>query len=215
MKLRNRYYNSTAFLDLLFNTLLAFVLLFIIAFLMIVPEKKDAAIDTQAEFIITLTWEDKSKDDVDIWLEDPIKEVMSFINVKVGMMHLDRDDEGKKNDVIMLPDGTEVAYEHNQEITTIRGFIPGEWVLNIHMYAKRTDKPTKVEVKIDKLNPSVKTILYKKFTMTEQWEEITVIRFTMTAGGEILSMDDLFKKLVTATPGGTNVNYIDFPGGPL
>lgn len=197
MKLRNRYHNNTSFLDLLFNTLLAFVFLFIMAFLLIVPEKKDASIETKAEYVITLTWDDESEDDVDVWLEDPTSAVMSFQKREVNLTHLDRDDLGKKKDVIILQDGTEVEYKHNQEIVTIRGFIPGEWILNIHMYNKRDKKPTNVEVRIDKLNPSVKTIIYKKFIMNENWEEITVTRFTMTARGEILSMNDLFKELVT------------------
>lgn len=206
MSLRSRYYNPTSFLDVLFNTLLGFVILFIVAFMLIILEKKDAAIDTKAEFVITLTWEDESKDDVDTWLEDPTGSLLSFKDKEVGLMHLDRDDLGEKKDVIKLPDGTEVEYKHNQEITTIRGFISGEWVLNIHMYSKRDDKPVKVEVKIDKLNPSVTTIVYKKFTMAEHWEEITVVRFTMTARGEILSTDDLFKQLTTVSNRGGSVD---------
>lgn len=175
--------------------------------MLIVPEKKDAAIDTKAEYIITLTWADKSQDDVDGWLEDPTESLLSWKDTEVGLMHLDRDDEGKKKDVIVLSDGTEVEYLHNQEITTLRGFISGEWVLNIHMYAKRDTEPVIVEVKIDKLNPSVKTIFYKKFIMVKHWEEITVVRFTMTAQGEILSTDNLFKHLVTAENPGTNIDY--------
>ena len=197
MSSRNRYLSTTGFLDLLFNTLLGFVFLFIVAFLLIVPEKKDAVINTQAEYIITLTWDDKSPSDVDTWLEDPTGGVLSYRMKEVNLMHLDRDDLGSEKDVITLLDGTKVEYEHNQEITTIRGFIPGEWILNIHMYARRDWKPTKVEVKVDKLNPSVKTIIYKKYTLDIQWEEITVARFTMDGLGDILSIEhDLPKKLI-------------------
>ncbi len=203
MNLRSNYHSNTSFLDLLFNILLVFVFLFIMALLLIVPIKRDASIETKAEFVVTLTWEDESKDDVDIWLEDPTGGKMSFREKEVGLMHLDRDDLGKKKDVIELADGTIVEYLHNQEIATIRGFIPGEWILNIHMYNKRDSKPVLVEVKIDKLNPSVKTIVYKKYIIEEPWKEITVVRFVMTAGGEIISMSDLFKEVVTVSNFGT------------
>jgi len=162
---------------------------------MITVEKKQADIKTKAEFIITLTWADSSTSDVDVWLEDPLENILYFSAKEIGLMHLDRDDLGRLNDTIVLKDGTWVNYDHNQEIVTIRGFIPGEWVLNVHMYAKRDNIPVSIEIKMDKLNP-YKTIIYKKFTIDKDWEEVTIKRFTMTGNGDILIMNDLPKKLV-------------------
>ncbi|MGD8881068.1 MAG: hypothetical protein PVI82_04210 [Desulfobacterales bacterium] len=190
------YYNNTSFLDLLFNTLVGFVLLFIIAFLLINPSIKKADIKTKAEFVITVTWDDHSRDDVDTWLQDPTGNVLHFRQKDVGLAHLDRDDLGKVNDTITLDDGRRVEYTHNQELTTIRGFLTGEWVLNVHMYNKRDVNPTLVEVRIDKLNPKVQTIFYKKIVMNNRWEEVTVTRFVMTNQGDIISWDDLPKKLL-------------------
>jgi hypothetical protein len=190
------YYNNTSFLDLLFNTLVGFVLLFIIAFLSINPKNKDADIKTKAEFVITVTWNVNSKDDVDTWLEDPAGNVLHFRQKDIGLAHLDRDDLGFINDTITLQDGSVVEFPHNQELTTIRGFVTGEWVLNVHMYKKRDANPTLVEVRIDKLNPRVQTVLYKKIMMNQTWEEITVTRFVMSEQGDIISLDDLPKKLL-------------------
>ncbi len=162
MRPRRIYYNNTSFLDLLFNTLVGFVLLFIIAFLLINPNIKKADIKTKAEFVISVTWSDNSQDDVDTWLQDPAGNVLHFRQKDVGLAHLDRDDLGQINDIITLDDGRRVEYTHNQELTTIRGFITGEWVLNVHMYSKRDENPTLVEVRIDKLNPTVQTLFYKK-----------------------------------------------------
>ena len=53
-------------------------------------------------------------------------------------MHLDRDDLGDKNDKIYLPDGSMIKVPQNQELLTIRGIVPGEYVLNIHMYSSTT-----------------------------------------------------------------------------
>ena len=196
MRPRRIYYNNTSFLDLLFNTLVGFVFLFIIAFLLINPSLKKADIKTKAEFVITVTWDDDSKDDVDTWLQDPAGNVLFFKQKEAGLAHLDRDDLGVINDTITLGDGRRVEYNHNQELATIRGFITGEWVLNIHMYNKRDLKPTQVEVRIDKLNPNVQTVFYKKIVMKAKWEEVTVTRFVMTHQGDIISWDDLPKKLL-------------------
>ncbi len=204
MKPRRIYYNNTSFLDLLFNTLVGFVFLFIIAFLLINPSIKKADIKTKAEFVITVTWSDDSQDDVDTWLQDPLGNVLHFRQRDVGLAHLDRDDLGKINDTIILDDGRRVEYAHNQELTTIRGFLTGEWVLNVHMYNKRDANPTLVEVRIDKLNPKVETVFYKKIVMKSRWEEITVTRFVMTNQGDIIDWDDLPKTLVkiASLPGG-------------
>jgi hypothetical protein len=196
MKPRRIYYNNTSFLDLLFNTLVGFVFLFIIAFLLINPSIKKADIKTKAEFVITVTWSDNSQDDVDTWLQDPAGNVLHFRQRDVGLAHLDRDDLGKINDTITLEDGRRVEYPHNQELTTIRGFLTGEWVLNVHMYNKRDANPILVEVRIDKLNPKVETVFYKKVVMKSRWEEITVTRFVMTNQGDIIDWDDLPKTLV-------------------
>ena len=210
MKLRRRYGSSISFNDLLFNTLLGFVFLFICAFLLIAPITKKA-IETKAEFIISVTWDPESKDDVDVWLQDPAGNVLFFRQRDTGLMHLDRDDLGRLNDKILLPNGDSVEYLYNQEIVTIRGILPGEWVLNVHMYRKRdgfddtaspeeqylsTADPTTVEIKMEKLNPELQIILYKKVILRENWQEETVARFTMTSDGDIIDINDLPKSLI-------------------
>lgn len=191
-----KYHSNTGFRDLLYNILLVFVFLFVVALSLIAPVKKEANITTKAEYIITLTWTEDSIDDIDMWLRDPLGYILFFRDQEKGFMHLDKDDLGSANDTIKMPDGTEVVININQEIVTIRGFIPGEWVLNIHMFRKWHDKPSEVKVKVEKLNPSVKTVIYKEYSMYTAWEEITVARFTMTANGEIIDMDDLPMSLI-------------------
>ena len=193
---RRKYYSNTAFLDLLFNTLVGFVLLYVVAFLLINPMIKKADIATKAEYVITVTWNDDSADDVDTWLQDPTGNVLHFRQKDIGLAHLDRDDLGQLNDRLIMQDGSVIEYKHNQELTTIRGFISGEWVLNLHMYKKRDPEPTNVEVRIDKLNPTVKTVFYKNIVMQTGWEEVTVTRFVMTQQGDILNWDDLPKDLI-------------------
>lgn len=185
------------FLDLIFNYTLGIFILFAIAFLLIRPITKKSEVSTQAEYLITVTWPLNNPDDVDTWLQDPMGNVAFFRNKERGLMHLDRDDLGHANDTIFLPDGTKVIYPHNQELMTIRGFVPGEWVLNIHMYRKNQNEATTVNVKMEKLNPSVKTVILKNIILTDNWDEVTVSRFEMTSSGDIIGFDDTYKKLIT------------------
>jgi len=191
--------DAIPFTDLLFNLLLGYAFLFIISFLLIQPIVKKAEVSTQAEFIITVTWPVDNSDDIDTWLEDPLGNLIWFRQKENGLMHIDRDDIGSISDTVKLADGTIIKYPYNQEITTIRGFIPGEWILNIHVYRKRESHPTLVNVTVDKLNPTIQTIILKKIEMTQSWEEVTVARFEMTSNGDIMSIEDLPKKLVMAS----------------
>ena len=196
--------SSTPFIDLLFNLLLGYAFLFLISFLLIQPIIKKAEVHTQAEFIITVTWPLNNPDDVDTWLEDPLGNVIYFKNKEAGLAHLDRDDLGHSNDVIYLADGTAVRYPYNQELLTIRGFIGGEWTLNLHMYAKRETLPTMVHVAIDKLNPSLKPVLIKDVLLEARGDEVTVTRFEMGSNGDILAMNDMPKTLIEYSSGRSN-----------
>ena len=198
MKRKRGYFSGTGFLDLLFNTLMCFVVLFAISFLQI-SKREVAKADIKkpkVEFLITVTWEQGYDNDVDTWLEDPTGKVMFFRNKNPGLMHLDRDDRGLNDDWVLAHDGTRIEYDYNQEITSIRGFIAGEWTLNIHMYAMREQKPSMVNVRVDRLNPTVKLVLQKNIHLTKQWQQVTVSRFTMTDKGTILDMNNVSKDLI-------------------
>ena len=191
------YHSNTSFLDILFNTLVGFVLLFIIAFLLISPIKKKKEIEQKAEYVITVTWPDEMGDDIDSWLEDPMENIMYFRKKEVGLMHLDRDDLGRRNDQQFIPGVGMVNYPYNREITTIRGIMPGEYVFNIHLYHKISkDSSIPVTVILEKLNPQVKLLYSKTVILSEKWEEKTIIRFVLDVDGEIIESFFIFKPLV-------------------
>ncbi len=95
---RNR--SELGFTDLLFNALLGFVVMFVIAFLLINPVAETGAVDNKAEFLITLTWPDGRREDIDLYVADPDGRLVWFRSREAGLMHLDRDDLGLGNDVI-------------------------------------------------------------------------------------------------------------------
>ena len=55
-------------------------------------------------------------------------------HVQDGLLHLDRDDYGTSNDRVVGPDGEPIEFEYNEEIVTIRGIVPGEYTLNLHLF---------------------------------------------------------------------------------
>ena len=69
MKIRKNYSCNTSFLDLLFNMLLAFACLFVLAFALINQNKKTP--DVKASYLITFTWPKELDNDVDAYVEDP------------------------------------------------------------------------------------------------------------------------------------------------
>ena len=191
------YHSNTAFLDILFNTLVGFVLLFIIAFLLISPVKKKKEIEQKAEYVITVTWPGEMGDDIDSWLEDPMGNVMYFRKKEVGLMHMDRDDLGRLNDQQFVPGIGIVNYPYNREITTIRGIMPGEYVFNVHLYRKEFKTSSiPVTVILEKLNPRVKLLYSKTVTLSDFWEEKTIIRFVLDVDGEVTESFFIYKPLV-------------------
>jgi hypothetical protein len=186
---------GVAFTDLLFNALLGFVVMFMLAFLLINPIAKSGAIDPKAEFLITLSWPDGRPEDVDLYVEDPTGDLVWFRNREAGLMHLDRDDLGLRNDVVEVA-GSLIVNPINQETVSIRGILPGEYVVNVHLYRAENDQPVPATVKIEKLNPQVQVLFAGAVTLTVQGDERTAARFSIGADGRVLDVNRLPKRLV-------------------
>ena len=223
--MNNEKYKSTiGFTDLLFNILVGFVFLFIIAFLLIKPEAKKKDFDRNAEFVIILEWDKEAKGDIDLYVEDPLGEKCSFRRVVANFMHLDKDDLGSVNDTVVNADGTTSTVQINREVITIRGIIAGEYIINAHYYSerdysnidkriemgtsarKKKSKEVTVKVELHKVNPY--TILWageKKFRGKGQEE--TFVRFRLDKDGEVLP-PFTFEKKDFVTPLMSSGNYI-------
>ena len=189
-------FKSDPFTDLLFNALLGFTFLFLVAIMFMNPEAKTGIIDPKAEYIITVTWEDNSPDDIDTWLEDPDGRVVWFRHKEAGLVHLDRDDRGQVNDTITI-DGEEVQNPLNQEVITIRGVVKGEYVVNFHYYASVTKKPVNVNVRLVKINPALEVVYYGTVKMEKEGDEKTAFRFNIGTDGKISKLNFIPKPLVS------------------
>ena len=208
--MNNEKYKSTiGFTDLLFNILVGFAFLFIIAFILIKPEAKKADFERKAEFVIVMEWDHDQPDDIDLYVQDPTQNKVHFRLPITNFMYLDKDDLGYANDVVKNVDGTITKVNINREVVTIRGIIAGEYVINAHYYSSREwsrlgqldtnvydsipaavaskqvkdkEKPLTVKIELHKVNPY--TILWvgeKKFFRKGQEE--TFVRFTIDKDG--------------------------------
>ena len=223
--MNNEKYKSTiGFTDLLFNILVGFAFLFIIAFLLIKPEAKKKDFDRNAEFVVVLEWDKEAKGDIDLYVEDPLGDKCSFRQTVANFMHLDKDDLGSINDTVVNADGTVSTVKINREVITIRGIIAGEYIINAHYYSerdysnidnrvemgtsarKKKSKEVTVKVELHKVNPY--TILWvgeKKFRGKGQEE--TFVRFRLDKDGVVLS-PFTFEKKDFVTPLMASGNYI-------
>jgi len=136
--MNNEKYKSTiGFTDLLFNILVGFAFLFIIAFILIKPDAKNEDFERRAEFVVIMEWDHDQPDDIDLYVQDPTGTKVHFRLPVTNFMYLDKDDLGFANDIVKNVDGTITKVNINREVVTIRGIIPGEYIINAHYYSSR------------------------------------------------------------------------------
>ena len=196
MDSKPQYKSSLAFTDLLFNIVLGFAFMFMIAFLLINPVEKEAQIEAKAEFMIIMEWDHQSAYDIDLWMMDPVGNIVGFPNMHAGLLHLDKDDLGQSNDTVVLADGTKKIIYLNREVMTIRGIVPGEYIVNNHLYSMKGTggkAPMEVTTRVLKLNPygEVHTGIV---ILPVHGAEETVIRFTIGPNGFVKSKNKRQRK---------------------
>ena len=180
-----RYGSNLSFNDVLFNALLGFVVLFVLALLLINPITKKSDIPSKAEIMLTLEWDAEVADDIDIWVLGPVMGApISFQNKHSGYMHLDRDDLGRSSDVMMI-DGEKVIIKINREVVTMRGIAAGDYYINIHVYHKnKTTGPTKYTVTLLDVNP-YKEVYVMQGELHSRGDIVRLPGFTLNEKGEI------------------------------
>jgi hypothetical protein len=190
------------YIDFLSATLGVLIIISMLAIaLMAVVKKENEGIKKNAQFVITAEWSDKIDCDVDLWIRDPRNALISYKHLESGVSYLERDDLGHRRDIIVLNGKEVLVNPENKEYATIRGIIPGEWIVNVHLYScvqydeilgtnkgfkPNTDYDLPVTIEIIKLNPNYEEVEKKTVTFKKIWEEITVLRFTLNERGTII-----------------------------
>jgi hypothetical protein len=217
---KNKYKSTIGFTDMLFNILLGFAFLFIVAFLLIKPEAKKEDFERRAEFVVVMEWDNDASGDVDLYVEDPTGRQVSFRYHNHNFMHLDKDDLGAMNDTVVNADGSTTTIAINREVVTIRGIIKGEYTVNGHYYSVRSPKINKekpvitVRVELHKVNPYTIAWVGEK-TFTHRGQEETFLRFRLDQEGKLL-LPFTFekKKFVTPLQNLGNIERQNIPDNP-
>ncbi len=183
---------------MLFKALQVVAFLFFIALLAMNPESTKGKVDSKAEFIITLGWPDSHPDDMDLYTEDPLGNIVWYHEREAGFMTLDRDDRGGLNNSITVA-GHKVMSPIRQETVSIRGILAGEYTVNVNYYLATATAPVPVSVKIEKVNPTVEVVYYDTMTLTHMGEEKTAARFRVAENGNVVEVNHRQKSLIQMT----------------
>lgn len=195
--MRRTYHSNLAFLDILFNTLLCFVVFFAIAIIHMKKENPTtenfSRLEFDAHLMIIATWPGNHGDDIDMYVRDPEGDVVFFKRKNNAIMHLDRDDLGSIGDYHTGEEGELIS---NRETVTIRTKFPGEFIVNLHAYSKIPDVPTPVSIKIYQINNN-EVLLDKLILLDFAGEERTACRFTVQKDGSISNVNELPMRIAT------------------
>ena len=193
--LHRRTNGQDAFTDVLFNALLGFAFMFVVAFSLMNEPADTGKVDSKAEVLITVRWPDAHPDDVDAIVEDPRGNLVWYHNQDTGLMHLDRDDRGTFHDRIRI-DGREITNPINQETVSLRALAAGEYVVNLLHYRANYPDPVPVTVKVEKLNPEVELVYYGTHELAGTGTELTALRFVLDEIGNVARISRAPKPLL-------------------
>ena len=183
---------------MLFKALQVVAFLFFLALLVMNPEAKQGKIDTKAEFIITMGWPDSHPDDIDLYVEDPIGNIVWYHTREAGFMVLDRDDRGGANNSLTVA-GRRILSPIREETVSIRGIVAGEYTVNVQYYLATQNVPVPVSVKVEKINPTVEVIHYDTMMLDHAGQEKTAVRFRVAQDGSVTDTSHVEKSLVQLT----------------
>jgi hypothetical protein len=170
----------------LFKALQALSALFFIALLAIAPLANKGKVDSKAEFLITANWPDGCPDDIDLFVQDPLGNVVWYRRREAGFLVLERDNRGGVNDFVMIG-GQKVRSPIRQEVVSLRGVVAGEFTVNVYHFTALMGKPTPVTVTVEKLNPSVQIVSKETVELNQGGTEKTAVRFVLDSKGEVVS----------------------------
>ena len=153
-----------------------------------------AGLQQNAIYQLVLTW--KGEDDLDMHVADSQKHKVSFQRREGGegsLFSLNRDSLGASR--------TETDAEGklvnpvNEEIVSIRGIIPGEYICNLHAFAKKQRGPVEATVKLVRNKP-FKEIVVKTRVFSNSGEEQTAFRFSLDKDGQVTDLNELPAQIV-------------------
>ena len=194
--MKRKYFTFRPFIDTLFCCL---CMLIAILFLLKTEEEKTKMRPPNVLYEVILTWNGKSADDLDLYVQSASGHLVSFNRREGGqgsLISLDHDALGRRNN--QLNEGEEGAIvSFHEEVVSFRGVTQGENVVTVHVYSKKDDEPVKATITLIKIKP-FREIVVKERVFEATGEEKTAFRFTTDSSGEIVDINELPANLVNS-----------------
>lgn len=189
-----KYSSNLAFVDLLFNLLVGFTSLFVIAFLLINPISKTGVIDPPVKFMVELSWADDSTTDMDLYVKGPDNNTVYYANKVNGYISLKRDDLGSRSDVFVI-NGEPTTIHRNYEVSTMTALPDGDYIINVHWFGgvKGQAGPEKVSLRVTSIQPF--GIVYENDIFVTYRTETTALVFSVREGKVVNTRTDVQVKL--------------------
>ena len=175
--------SGTVFRDVITLALAGFVAMVILLLPHLNPRGENAQASTEppGNVIVEVRWPDELDSDVDVWVQAPGDMPVGYSNKGGAIFNLLRDDLGQRADVTDL----------NYEVTYSRGLPPGEYTINVHLYRNAgavLPIPVTVVTSVKK-SPTerARQLLASKVELVREGQELTVYRFRLAEGGELVS----------------------------
>lgn len=164
---------------------LAFVLISIVR----KPTESNGVIIPKAEFMITMDWDDYSRQDIDLYVRGPDGKVVFFKTKETPLMFLDTDNLAGDKDLRI-----------RREIVTIRQLKAGSYIVNVHYYDARDHKPTPTNVRLNvmKINP-VQIVADKYLLLDNVGQEVSVVGFKIDDAGNVIDIFETDERFVYIT----------------
>ena len=185
-----KFFSFRPFIDVLFCCLLMLVA---ILFLLKSEEQKTKTRPPNVLYEVVLTWDGNSEDDLDLYVRAASGHTGSFNNREGGqgsVISLDHDALGKRrnNSLAQGVEGTVVDF--NEEIVSFRGVTGGDNIVNVHVYSKRDEEPTKATIKLIRIKP-FKEVVVKEKEFVATGDQKTAFRLTTNKDGDIIDISEL------------------------
>lgn len=169
-----------------FDTLGCLLLVFVVIALIERPQASPVSPQTSGQYAVIISWPRANQDDIDEYVMDPAGNTAWFGGLNAGNMHLEHDDLGAAGNYPGQP---------NVERVIIRQAIPGEYIVNIHMYFKYSKGQVRIQADLWRLTGTPTVLLSRTASLSFNGQEHTMFRFTVR-DGRLVSSNDLPRTMV-------------------
>ena len=146
---------------------------------------------------VILTWDGKSGDDLDLYVQSASGHIVSFNRREGGqgsLISLDHDALGRRNNQLGEGEEGQIVKFHEEKVS-FRGVTKGENIVTVHVYSKRDEEPVKASIRLIKIKP-FKEITIKERVFEATGDEKTAFRFKTDENGNVTEVNELPANLV-------------------